>query len=313
MFGFQRVGDLLWAAGDARCRGFVLGAAAGRTTLAGEGPQHQDGNSHLYALAFPDCRAYDPCYAYETAVIVLDGLRRMLCDQQDVFYYITLTNENYKMPLLPLGSTEGICRGIYKLSSRDAGPKRPTVRLLASGAILREALRAQDLLDERFRVGSDLFSVTSYKALYDDGRQCDHWNRLHPQEPPRQPYVRQVLAGSTGPIVAALDYVAAVGLSLAPWVNDRTSPLTMGEGPGPGVSSYVVLGADGFGRSEARRELRRFFAVDAESIALAALVELVREGKYPREKLPAAIKTLGLDPNKRGQNYFSLARGKEFG
>ncbi len=325
MFGFQRIGDLLWAAGDMRSRGFVLGGTAGRTTLAGEGLQHQDGNSHLYGLAYPNCRAYDPCYAYEMAVIVLDGLRRMFFEEEDCFYYITLMNENYAMPILPPGSTEGIARGIYKLSTRDADSKpsatgagKPRVRLFGSGAILRESLRAQELLAEKFGVGSDVFSVTSYKSLYYDGRDCDRWNRLHPREEPRVPYVSQALADTTGPIVAALDYVSAVGLSISPWVTQnaltltlsqrergpkKNSPLPLGEGPGVRAaggpaSAYVVLGADGFGRSEARQELRRFFEIDAENIALAALAELAREGKYPRVKLPAAIKTLGLDPDK---------------
>jgi pyruvate dehydrogenase E1 component len=282
MFGFQRIGDLLWAAGDMRCRGFVLGGTAGRTTLAGEGLQHQDGNSQLNALAYPNCQAYDPCYAYEMSVIVLDGLRRMYYEEEDIFYYITLMNENYEMPVLPLGSTEGICRGIYKLSSRDLGPKRPKVQLLGSGAILRESLRAQELLEEHFGVGSNVYSVTSYKALYYDGRQCDRWNRLHPAEPPRRPWLAEVLQGEGGPVVAALDYASAVGLSIAPWVQD----------------DYTVLGTDGFGRSEARRELRRFFEVDAENIALAALSALAEKGRFPAKKLPAAIQTLGLDPQK---------------
>jgi pyruvate dehydrogenase E1 component len=339
MCGFQRIGDLLWAAGDMRARGFVLGGTAGRTTLAGEGLQHQDGNSHLNVLAYPNCRAYDPCYAYEMAAIVLDGLRRMFFEEEDIYYYITLMNENYEMPILPMGSTEGILRGIYRLSSRDLGLKKPKVRLFGSGAILRESLRAQDLLEKHFGVGSDVFSVTSYKNLYYDGLACDRWNRLHPAEPPHRPCVSQILEGESSPVVAALDYVGAVGLSISPWIvgaeSNIISPLPLaGEGPGvracdaaaqdaltltlsqrergpnasplppagerPGAraSSYAVLGADGFGRSEARRELRRFFEVDAENIALAALVELARDGKYPREKLPAAIKTLGLDPNK---------------
>jgi pyruvate dehydrogenase E1 component len=264
--------------------------------------QHQDGNSQLNALAFPNCRAYDPCYAYEMAVIVLDGLRRMFYDEEDVYYYITLMNENYEMPILPMGSTEGICRGIYRLSSRDVGPKSPKVQLFGSGTILRESLRAQEILETQFGVGSNVYSVTSYKSLYYNGRECDRWNRLHPADPPRRAYVEQVLEGESGPVVAALDYVSAVGLSISPWV--RTSPLPTnlrsvpGEGSGVRASSYVVLGTDGFGRSEARKELRRFFEVDAESIALAALVELADEGTYPKEKLPAAIKTLGLDPNK---------------
>ncbi len=229
------------------------------------------------------------------AVIVLDGLRRMYYEEQDGFYYITLMNENYEMPILPMGSTEGICRGIYKLSSRDSGPKKPKVQLLGSGAILRESLHAQELLEKHFGVGSNVYSVTSYKSLYYDGRDCDHWNRLHPNESPRRPYVAQALEGEPGPVVAALDYVAAVGLSIAPYVN---APLALEEGAGVRARTYTVLGTDGFGRSEARKELRRFFEVDAENIALAALAALARQGGYPKGQLAGAIKTLGLDPNK---------------
>jgi len=287
MFGFQRIGDLIWAASDMRCRGFLLGGTAGRTTLAGEGLQHQDGNSHLYAMAYPNLQAYDPAYAYEMAVIVLEGLKRMYYEEEDVFYYITLMNENYEMPILPVrpdgGSlAEGICRGIYKYSEREPGEGKPAVRLLGSGAILRETLRAQELLAEKFGVGSTAYSVTSYKALYQDARACDRFNRLHPDQEPRRPYVEEVLSGGSGPVVAASDYVSAVGLSIAPWV-------------GP---NYTVLGTDGFGRSEARKELRRFFEVDAENIVLAALVELARQGEYPREKLAEAIKTLDVNPEK---------------
>lgn len=282
MFGFQRIGDLIWAAGDMRCRGFLLGGTAGRTTLAGEGLQHQDGNSHCFALAYPTLQAFDPCYAYEVAVIVLDGIRRLYFEEEDVFYYITLLNENYEMPILPMGATEGIVRGIYLLSPRDLGAGRPKVQLFGSGAILRETLRAQEILETQFQVSSNVYSVTSYKALYDDGRDCQHWNRLHPQESPRRPYVTQVLAGESGPIVAASDYVSAVPLSIAQWV------------PQP----YTVLGTDGFGRSEARKELRRFFEVDAEHIAISALEELANQGRFPREQLASALRTLGLDPDK---------------
>jgi len=282
MFGFQRIGDLIWAAGDMRCRGFVMGGTAGRTTLAGEGLQHQDGNSHLYALAYPNLQAYDPCYAYEMSVIVLDGIRRMYYEEEDIFYYITLMNENYEHPILPLGATEGICKGMYQLSQRDLGPAAAKVQLLGSGAILREVLRAQDILEQHFGVSSNVYSVTSYKSLLYDGRDCQRWNRLHPAAPPRQSHVQKVLQGQAGPVVAASDYVSAVPLSISPWV------------PGP----YVVLGCDGFGRSEARQELRRFFEVDAENVALAALAELAAQGKFPQEKLPAAIKTLGLDADK---------------
>jgi pyruvate dehydrogenase E1 component len=285
MFGFQRIGDLIWAAGDMRCRGFLLGGTAGRTTLAGEGLQHQDGNSHLNALAFPRVMAYDPCYAYELSVIVLDGIRKMYYEDLDVFYYITLMNENYEMPILPLGSTEGITKGIYRLCERDLGPKHVHVRLLGSGAILRETLRAQDLLEQKFGVASSVYSVTSYKNLYYDGRECDRWNRLHPGETPRRPYVEQALSGVPGPIVAASDYIAAVPQAIGPWVG----------------ADYTVLGTDGFGRSEARADLRRFFEVDAENIALTALERLARKGKYPREKLAEAIKVLGLDADKPNQ------------
>ncbi len=287
MFGLQRIGDLIWAAGDMRCRGFLLGGTAGRTTLAGEGLQHQDGNSHLNALAFPTLQAYDPCYAYEMAAIILDGIRRMFFDEEDIFYYITLLNENYAMPLLPSaiepsGGTvsEAICRGIYRLSQRDLGPQRPAVQLFGSGAILREVLRAQDILDQQFGVSSNVFSVTSYKALYDDARDCDRFNRLHPGDPPRQPFVERALDGSPGPVVAASDYVSAVPMAIARWLP----------------KSYAVLGTDGFGRSEARRQLRRFFEVDAEHTALAALGELARLGQFPQEKLAEAIASLGIDP-----------------
>ncbi|HBO43832.1 MAG TPA: pyruvate dehydrogenase (acetyl-transferring), homodimeric type, partial [Planctomycetaceae bacterium] len=282
MFGMQRIGDLVWAAGDMRTRGFLMGGTAGRTTLAGEGLQHQDGNSHLLALPVPNLKAYDPAYAYEMAVIVLDGLKRMYYEEQDVFYYITLMNENYAMPILPPGSTEGIIRGIYRLSSRDAGAKKPKVRLLGSGAILREVLRAQEMLADKFGVGSDVFSVTSYKELMLDARDCQRYNRLHPGgKRPRVPFVRHTLGDGRSPVVAASDYVAALPLSVAPWID----------------APYTVLGTDGFGRSEARAELRRFFEVDAEHIVLAALTSLADEGQYPKAKLDEAIKTLGINPD----------------
>ena len=291
MFGLQRVGDLIWAASDMRCRGFLLGGTAGRTTLAGEGLQHQDGNSHLYSLAYPTLQAYDPCFAYEMAAIVLDGIRRMFFEEEDIFYYITLMNENYEMPPLPMHQdvsgrnvSDAICRGIYQLSSRDLGKKSPKVQLFGSGAILREVLRAQDILEQQFGVSSTVYSVTSYKALYDEGNACERWNRLHPGES-RRPFVSQAVHHDGGPIIAASDYVKAVPLSLARWL------------PAP----YAVLGTDGFGRSEARKELRRFFEVDAENVVLAALTELAAQGKYPQEKLAAAIQQLGLDPEKPNQ------------
>jgi pyruvate dehydrogenase E1 component len=244
--------------------------------------QHQDGNSHLNALAYPTLQAYDPCYAYEVSVIVLDGIRRMYYEEEDVFYYVTLLNENYEMPILPMGSTEGICKGMYRLSQRDAGPKKPKVHLLGSGAILRETLRAQEILEAKFGVSSDVYSATSYKTLLYDGRDCQRWNRLNPGQTPRKAYVEQLFDGQTGPVIAASDNVCAVPLAISPWIK----------------SPYTVLGCDGFGRSEARVELRRFFEVDAENIALAALNELAADGKFAKSKLAAAIKELGLDPQK---------------
>ncbi|MBN2216791.1 MAG: pyruvate dehydrogenase (acetyl-transferring), homodimeric type, partial [Pirellulales bacterium] len=280
-FGLQRIGDLIWAAGDMRVRGFMLGGTAGRTTLAGEGLQHQDGNSHLLAMTVPNLKAYDPAYAYEMAVIVLEGLKRMYFLEEDIFYYITLMNENYAMPVLPLGSTEGICRGIYRLATRELGDKKPMVQLFGSGAILREVLRAQEILESQFGVGSDVYSVTSYKELLTDARDCQRRNRLRPNGKPRAAYVAQALEGRRGPVVAASDYVSALPLSIAPWIGRR----------------YTVLGTDGFGRSEARAELRRFFEVDAEHVALAALESLALEGQFPKDKLAKAIQTLGLDPD----------------
>ncbi len=281
MFGLQRVGDLVWLAGDMRCRGFLMGGTAGRTTLAGEGLQHQDGNSHHFALAYPTLQAYDPCFAYEMAAIVLDGIRRMYYEEEDIFYYITLMNENYEMPILPMGATEGICRGMYRLATRDLGKDRPVVDLMGSGAILREVLRAQEILDQKFAVSSRVYSVTSWKALLEDARATERSNRLHPLDPPKSAYVQQVLEDAAGHVVAASDYVSAVPLSLAKWIPGR----------------YTALGTDGFGRSEARRELRRFFEVDAEHVAFAALTSLASEGRFPKEKLPAALAELGIDPD----------------
>ncbi len=282
MFGFQRIGDLIWAAGDARAKGFLIGGTAGRTTLAGEGLQHQDGHSLVIASTFPHVRAYDPAFSYETAVIVFDGIDRMYHQGEDVIYYITVENENYTMPAMPPGAEEGIRRGIYKLKSVDAGPNRPQVQLFGSGAILREALRAQQLLAERFGVSSQVWSVTSYSELRRDAQGCDHWNRLHPTEPPRVAYLAKALQGETGPFIAASDYVAALAESIAPWV------------PG-GLTS---LGTDGFGRSDIRTRLRRFFEVDAESIAVASLYQLAQQGRYEPAGVAQAIRELGIDPDK---------------
>ena len=290
MFGFQRIGDLLWAAGDMRSRGFVLGGTAGRTTLAGEGLQHQDGNSHLNALAFPNCRAYDPCYAYEMAVIVLDGLRRMYYDEEDVFYYITLMNENYAMPILPLGSTEGICRGIYKLSPRDLGRKARWCNSSAAGRSCANhcgrrscwSNTSASAATSTASPATNRFTTTAASATA--GTACIPKSRRASPTCPKSCRASQARSSRRW-------------TTSAPWPFDRAlgnvSPLPLGEGPGVRASSYVVLGADGFGRSEARKELRRFFEVDAENIALAALVELSRKGKYPQEKLAGGDQDAG--------------------
>ncbi len=280
MFGFQRVGDLIWAAGDMQCRGFLLGATAGRTTLNGEGLQHQDGHSHLIASCFPHVRAYEPAYAYEIAVLVQDGMRRMYHDLEPCLYYITLQNENYVMPAMPEqdGVVEGIVAGMYRL--RRGEGDGPRVQLFGSGSILLQVLRAADILAERYGVASDVWSVTSYKQLRTDAMQAERWNRLHPEAPPRSCHLWDQLKGVEGPFVAASDNVALVADQIAPWV--------------PG--GLTALGTDGFGRSDTRERLRRHFEVDAESVALAALSGLVRRGQLEPARVSAAIGELGLDP-----------------
>ena len=279
MFGFQRVGDLMWAAGDMRAQGFLLGGTAGRTTLAGEGLQHQDGHSHLAMTAIPNCVAYDPCFAYELAVIVHDGLRRMYQEGEQVFYYITVMNENYAHPALPEGSREGIVKGMYKF--KDAGDAAK-VQLLGSGAILREAIAAAELLKTEFNVEATVWSVTSFSELRRDGLDKDRWNLLHPDQPRRISYVEEALGATQGPVVAASDYVRAVADQIRPYV------------PRP----YTVLGTDGFGRSDRRSELRRFFEVDRHYIALAALKALANGGELPLTTVTEAIEKLGIDPEK---------------
>jgi pyruvate dehydrogenase E1 component len=282
MFGFQRVGDLIWAAADSRARGFLLGATAGRTTLNGEGLQHQDGSSHMEALKVPNCMAYDPAFAYEIAVIVQDGIRRMYEAGEDIFYYLTLYNENYEMPPMPEGAEEGILRGIYKLRTQEGKKKGPSVQLLGSGPILRQTLRAQEILAERYGVGSTVWSVTSYKELRREGLEADHWNMLHPDETPRTSYLQQTLEGVEGPFVAASDSMRTLPEQIAKWV--------------PG--GLLALGTDGFGRSETRQALRRFFEVDAESIVVGALYSLAQRGQVERKVVKQAIQDLGIDPEK---------------
>ncbi len=280
MFGFQRVGDLIWAFADARGKGFLMGGTAGRTTLAGEGLQHQDGHSLVLASTVPTCAAYDPAYAYEIAVIVQDGIRRMYQEHENRFYYLTLYNENYPMPPMPDGVTEGILRGIYRYKVAAEGPAN--VQLFGSGPILNEALRAQSILADKYRVHADVWSVTSYNELRRDALAAERWNRLHPGEPARQPYIQQALGGAAGPIVAATDYMKIVADQVAPWLPGRME----------------TLGTDGFGRSDNREYLRRHFEINAESIAAAALSRLARDGQFPVERARAAFGELGVNTEK---------------
>ena len=282
MFGLQRIGDLIWAAADSRARGFLLGGTAGRTTLAGEGLQHQDGNSHLLAYTVPNLLAYDPAFAYEIAVIIEDGIRRMCQAQESLFYYLTVTNEPYAMPPMPEGAREGILKGMYKFKAAENTRARRQAQLLGSGAILKETLKAQKILEEKYDVAADVWSVTSYKELYNEGHDAERWNMLHPTQAPRVPYVTSCLANTPGVIVAASDYVKALPDSIARWC------------PRP----IVTLGTDGFGRSDSRRALRDFFEVDARFIALAALAALAAEKKVRPQVVEKAIKDLDINPNK---------------
>ncbi len=277
MFGFQRVGDLVWAFGDARGKGFLCGGTAGRTTLSGEGLQHQDGHSIVLAGAVPTCVTYDPAYAYEIAIIVQDGVRRMYQQMEDRFYYITLYNENYAMPAMPEGiNPEEVLKGIYRLQPAPGG--KAMVQLFGSGPILNEALRAEKILAEQYGVPADVWSVTSYNELRREALAVERWNRLHPAEPARVPYIVKALEGAEGPIVAASDYMKVVADQLAPWLPGR----------------MVALGTDGFGRSDNREYLRRHFEINAASIAAAALSRLAREGKFDAQKAAAAFAELGV-------------------
>ena len=280
MFGFQRVGDLIWAFADARGRGFLVGGTAGRTTLAGEGLQHLDGHSHVLASVVPTCATYDCAYVYEIAVIVQDGIRRMFKDGEDRFYYITAYNEDYPMPEMPEGAAEGILRGIYRFKPATNG--KAALQLFGSGPILNEALRAQQILAEKYKVQADIWSVTSYNELRRDALAAERWNRLHPAEKAKRPFILEALSGADGPIVAASDYMKIVPDQLAPWLSGR----------------MVTLGTDGFGRSDNRQHLRRHFEVNAESIAAAALSRLARDGKFDARKAQKAFKDLDVDTEK---------------
>jgi len=283
MFGFQRFGDLAWAAGDQRCRGFLLGGTAGRTTLNGEGLQHQDGHSHVLFSVIPNCVCYDPTYGYELAVIIQDGLRRMLAEQEDVFYYITVMNENYEHPALPAGVEQGILKGMYLLRQSKSKAKA-RVQLLGSGTILREVLAAAELLEQDWGVAADVWSATSFTELRRDGLAAERWNLLHPEDKPRLPYVTQCLEKRAGPVVAASDYIKTFADQIRPFVpNDR---------------SYRVLGTDGFGRSDSRAKLRYFFEVNRHFVAVAALKALAEKGDGKAKAVSEAIKKYKLDPNK---------------
>jgi pyruvate dehydrogenase E1 component len=280
MFGFQRVGDLIWAFADSRGKGFLMGGTAGRTTLLGEGLQHQDGHSLVLASTVPTCAAYDPAYAYEIAVIIQDGIRRMYQENESLFYYLTIYNENYVQPPMPSEDLrEGILRGIYRF--RPALNGTAQIQLFGSGPILNEALHAQEILSERYQVQSDVWSVTSYNELRRDALRTERWNRLHPDEPARLPYVLKALEGVEGPIIAATDYMKVVPDQLSPWLPGR----------------LVTLGTDGFGRSDNRQHLRRFFEVSSEAIAAAALSRLARDGKFEPAKAAQAVRDFGFDPD----------------
>lgn len=282
MFGFQRIGDLAWAAGDMQARGFLLGGTAGRTTLAGEGLQHQDGHSHLMASTIPNCKSYDPTYAYELAVIIQDGLHRMYEKQENMFYYITVMNENYTHPDMPKGVEEGIIKGMYLLQENKKKSKKH-VQLLGSGTILREVIAAAKLLQDDYGVTANVWSVTSFTELRRDGLAVERYNRMHPEDKPRQAYVSKLLANQQGPIIAATDYMRLYADQIRPFVS----------------ASFTALGTDGYGRSDTRKQLRHFFEVDAKFIALAALEALVRQGDMPISTLTDAMKRYKIDSEKQ--------------
>jgi pyruvate dehydrogenase E1 component len=282
MFGFQRVGDLAWAAGDLRARGFLLGGTAGRTTLNGEGLQHEDGHSHLLSATIPNCVSYDPTFAYELAVIIHDGMRRMYVEQQDVFYYLTVMNENYAHPAMPKGAEAGIIKGMYLFSEGKAEANAPKVQLLGSGTILREAIAAAELLEKDFGVAADVWSVTSFTELRRDGMDCERWNMLHPEAKARVSHVEQCLAGRSGPVIAATDYMRSFADQIRGFLPKQ----------------YKVLGTDGFGRSDTRKKLRQFFEVDRYYIAVAALKALADEGTIKAGEVSKAIKLYSINPDK---------------
>src|SRR5688500_12136533 len=282
MFGFQRVGDLIWAGADQRMKGFVLGATAGRTTLNGEGLQHEDGNSHVLAMPVPNCQSYDPAFAYELATIVEDGIKRMYHDQEDIFYYLTLMNEQYEHPPMPQGSKDGILKGMYVCKPTGKPQAKLRAQLFGSGTILTEAIKAQQILEEKYGVGADVWSVTSYVNLYRDGHACERWNRLHPTQPPRVPYVTQATKDAAGVFVSASDYLKVLPDSIDRWLPRKLQ----------------ALGTDGFGRSDSRAALRNFFEVDARFIVLATLYALLQDKQIEANVVEQAIKDLNINTEK---------------
>jgi pyruvate dehydrogenase E1 component len=282
MFGFQRVGDLIWAGADMRMKGFVMGGTSGRTTLNGEGLQHEDGQSHVLALPVPNCQSYDPAFAYELATIIEDGIKRMYHDQEDIFYYLTVMNENYEHPPMPEGSKEGILKGMYVCKPTSKPKAKLRAQLFGSGTILTEALKAQQILEEKYDVGADVWSITSYVNLHRDGHACERWNRLHPADKPRVPYVTKVTKNAPGVFVSASDYLKVLPDSIDRWL------------PKP----LQALGTDGFGRSDSRAALRNFFEVDARFIVLATLYALMQDKQVDAELVSKAIKDLGIDTEK---------------
>ncbi|MGB5847191.1 MAG: pyruvate dehydrogenase (acetyl-transferring), homodimeric type, partial [Ignavibacteriaceae bacterium] len=287
MFGLQRVGDLVWAAADIGAKGFMLGGTAGRTTLNGEGLQHQDGNSHILAYPVPNLCAYDPAFAFELAVIIRDGIKRMYEDQEKVFYYITLMNENYPMPPMPKGANDGILKGMYKFKSSSKKNAKLKANLFGSGTIMNEVLKAQEILEQDYRVAADVWSVTSYKEVRRDALDVERWNMLNPTKKQKETYITTLFKNNDGVFVAASDYIKALPDTIAKWL------------PKPLAS----LGTDGFGRSASREALRDFFEVDAKHIVFAALGELAKEGKIKNITLDKAKKELGINPDKLNPLY----------
>ena len=276
MFGFQRIGDMAWAFADARGKGFLMGGTAGRTTMLGEGLQHQDGHSLVLSSTVPTCRTYDPAFVYELAVVVQHGIKRMYEDGDDAFYYITMYNEDYAQPAMPEGASEGIIKGIYKLKSAAAAS---TVQLFGSGPILNEVLRAQTILADQYKIHADVWSVPSYVEVRREALAVERWNRLHPGDAEKKNYLQTLLEGTKGPIIAASDYMKSLPDGLSPWLNGR----------------LVTLGTDGFGRSDNREHLRRHFEVSAEAIVAATLSRLVRESSFDAKKAVKAFADLGVN------------------